>query len=174
MTRRIRGLLPALILVATAGLAITACGDDSGTAATETAAAGEPVDAAAFKGCMLGSSLDRGVYEEVPAPAEIVQQAAADTGADFFEAGKADDGLAFFFIYDEPTSADEAAGTVEEAVTTLAGELTKQAPKGIELGSAFVSTEGSLVVGLVPFSETKSVELQKETFADVSSCLAEI
>ena len=170
-------LLAIALAAAVALLSIAGCGGDDEPAEpaepeTPTTTA-ESIDATAFKDCILNASVDRGVYEEVPSPSPALQQVADDAGAEFFEAGKADDGLVLFYLPEDPAAAGELVAPVESALDGLAATLAEGGPKNVTLGATSVETEGPVVLGLLPFSEQKTDELTEETLADVADCVSE-
>jgi len=168
-----RRLAPAAVAALALALFVTACGADDAQSEPETTTASEPVDATAFKDCILSGDLQRGIYEEVPEPAPQFTQAADEAGAELFEAGKSDDGLVFFYIFADSTADETFTATLQGLIDQLADLLADEAPAG-GLGEGSVQTEGPVVFGLLPFSEKKTVELGEETAADVSSCLADL
>lgn len=163
-------LIPALALL----LAVAGCGGDDDPAKTETTVAAEPVDAAAFQTCMLSPALNRSIYEEVKQPDQAILQVAEDGDAEFFEASKADEGIAYFYMPADPATAEELSASASTALAELADSLAAQAPKGITIGETPVETEEGVVFGLIPFAAGGEAELIEEIRADVTDCLGEI
>jgi hypothetical protein len=164
----------ALVPVLAASLAFGCGGDDDADTATTTTTAAPPVDAAAFESCILNASIDRGVYEEVEQPDSSVVAVAEEADAEFFEASKADDGIAFFYMPADPATTEELSGSVSTALGELSAALAEDAPKNITLGETTVETEEGVVFGLIPFSAGDEAALIEEMRADVTDCLSEI
>ncbi len=162
------------LLSLSAVLSLSACGGDDGSA-TSTEQASAPGDATAFKDCLLSGSVDRGIYEEVKRPAPAVTALADELGADFFEAAKADDGIAFFYVFEDDGAAQDAVPQVEDVIGQLAAALSASGAKAAsQLGTPVVTADGPVALGLLPFDSAKESELSEEASADVTSCLAEI
>ena len=170
--RALVGVASVLALFAVAG-----CGGDDDSAELEPEAeattSAEAIDAAAFESCILNASIDRGAYEQVPEPAPEVVQVAEDNGAEFFEASKADEGLVFFYVPEDPATTGDLAAALEPVLADLAATLAEGAPKNIELGEAAVETEGPVVFGLVPFSAEQAAEMSEGARADIADCVSE-
>lgn len=158
----------ATTVVLTFGL-LAGCGGDSDGDSTET------VDPVAFKACMLDGSINRGIYDEVTEPATVIQVTADAVEAEFFEASKADDGLAFFYAFDGADAAQEAAPVINTSISDLASALAEGSPKAAgDLGMSNVQVNDAIVIGTLPFEADKQDEIEQETLADVSGCLEEI
>ena len=153
-----------------AAIALGACGgDESGEPDPGSTAADQAVDAEAFKACIFSGLLNIGVYEEVKDPSPALAEASAE--AEFFEAGKGDDGLVAFYVFDDEEKAEAFATGFEATLDDYTEELTEGA--GVDAVKPSVETKGSVVLGLIPFTPDKEKELPKEALADVSTCLEE-
>ena len=158
--------------LAIAALGIAGCGDSeesSSTTAAEAEAEAPVVDATAFEDCIYSGSLDVGIYEPVKQPDPELADAAPD--ADFFEAGKGDDGIVAFYVFADEAAAGEFAGEFEQTFSDFGADLTSGA--GIEDVTGFMETVDNVALGLIPFSADKEAELTEEATADVSTCLEE-
>ena len=151
---------------------LAGCGGNDESSTTEATTTSETIDAVAFKDCILGDSLQRGIYEEVPDPSGELQQLADDAGAQFFEAGKADDGLVLFYVVDSSAST-KLSDSLQGPIDQFAADLAQQAPKSFTLGEASIESAGPVVIGLLPFSSEKADELTTEALADVAACVGE-
>jgi hypothetical protein len=165
-------------MLAVAGLAVgitlTACsGDDSEepdqAGSEETVAT---VDGMDLQECILASAIDRGVYEEVPNPAENFGAEAESAGAYFFEATRAAEGFVYFYALEDPSAASELESTLSTMLEDQGALLAEQV-KGASPGTPSVTTEGSVVIGTLPFDESKT-DLEEQAVADTADCIEEI
>ncbi len=156
-----------LSLAAFVAITVGACG---GSDETDTSTEGESaLDAAAFKSCIFSGSIDLGIYEEIRDAAPELANAAPE--AEFFEAGKGDDGIAAFYVFDDPAAAEAFSTEFEPTLAALAKELTRGA--GIGPVTPAVEIQDGVVLGLIPFDTAKEAELSEEVLADVSTCVTE-
>lgn len=170
-----RRRLSALGTIALTTLALGACGGDEGSEETERAPE-EPtvsVSATALKDCLLSGSLDRGVYEEVPEPSPVMVDLAERSGAEIFEASKADEGLVYYFVFEEGAPDEAFTTELQSTLEAIAEPLQKVAgPKG--LGEVSTVANGSVALALIPFSPSQTSELAEGSQADLQSCIDEV
>ncbi len=157
--------------LAIAALAIAGCGDsdDSSSPSSTTTEAEATVDASAFEDCIYSGSLQVGIYEPVKKPDPQLSEAAPE--AEFFEAGKGDDGIVAFYVFPDATAAGEFAADFEQEFADFGAELATGA--GIEGVTGLMETVDNVALGLIPFSAGKEAELSEEAMADTSTCLEE-
>lgn len=159
-------------------VAITGCGGGGGSSTTTTdpssttTTSASSVDALAFRDCILSGSIKVGIYDSIDAGPEATKLA-GQFGATFFEANKADNGFAFFYVLDDPANAGDLQTSLANTLTDYQVNLQKSAPAGITLGDASVESDGAIVVGFIPISAGKAEELSKGVMTDVSTCLQE-
>lgn len=156
-----------LSLAAFVAITVGSCG---GSDESEPTTEKEPaLDAAAFKDCIFSGSIDLGIYEEIKDSDPELADAAPE--AEFFEAGKGDDGIAAFYVFDDAATADTFSTEFEPTLAAFTEDLTKGA--GVDPVTPAVEIQDSVVLGLIPFDTAKKAELAEEVLADVSTCTEE-
>lgn len=170
---RLRPLL-ALAGTAAVSLSLAACGGDDEPTTTETETTTEATTVAAtdLEECLLSSDLQRGVYETIANPSEQFIEAAEGAGAEVFGVVKADDGFAYFYVFEDAAPEESFQTELQGLLEELARALGSEAPQG--LGDPSVQVSGQIVYGVLPFSPDKTEELPEETAADLASCLEEL
>ena len=126
-------------------------------------------DSASLQDCLLTSTINRGVYEQVGGkPSPEIAQLATDAGASLFRVVREGRGLVYGIVLSTPEAAEALMPGMQPTLGLVAANLG--APSKPASGN-----EGPVAFGVIPLTPSENRQkLRDDVGHDITDCLGEV